>query len=55
LADVAFVDAAGIELLRELRSRRVILLNPTSLVAEQLKDAAPVAGRHKYPSTRKKS
>ena len=30
LADVAFVDAAGIELLKELRSRRVTLLNPTS-------------------------
>ena len=40
LADVAFVDAAGIELLKELRIRRVTLLNPSSLVAEQLKDAA---------------
>jgi anti-anti-sigma regulatory factor len=54
LADVAFVDAAGIELLKELRSRRVTLLNPTSLVAEQLKDATPVAGGRKYPSARNK-
>jgi len=37
LADVAFVDAAGIELLKELRTRLVVLLNPSSLVAEQLK------------------
>jgi hypothetical protein len=37
LADVSFADAAGIELLRELRIRMVTLLNPSSLVAEQLK------------------
>ena len=37
MADVSFVDAAGIELLKELRIRLVILLNPSSLVAEQLK------------------
>ena len=37
LADVSFVDAAGIELLKELRNRLVILLRPSSLVAEQLK------------------
>jgi anti-anti-sigma regulatory factor len=37
LADVSFVDAAGIELLKELRSRSVSLLSPSSLVAEQLK------------------
>jgi len=55
LADVAFVDAAGIELLKELRSRRVTLFNPTSFVAEQLKDAAPVAGARKYPDARNKS
>ena len=40
LADVAFVDAAGIELLKELKSRRVTLLNPTSFVTQQLKEAA---------------
>jgi hypothetical protein len=40
LADVAFVDAAGIELLKELKRRRVTLLNPTSFVAQQLQDAA---------------
>jgi len=37
LADVSFADVAGIELLRELRIRMVTLLNPSSLVAEQLK------------------
>jgi anti-anti-sigma regulatory factor len=37
LADVSFADAAGIELLKELRARVVILLSPSSLVAEQLK------------------
>jgi len=37
LADVSFVDAAGIELLREMRTRSVTLLSPSSLVAEQLK------------------
>ena len=37
LADVSFADAAGIELLKELRSRLVTLLSPSSLVAEQLK------------------
>ena len=37
LADVSFADAAGIELLKELRIRSVILLSPSSLVAEQLK------------------
>jgi anti-anti-sigma regulatory factor len=36
LADVSFADAAGIELLKELRIR-VTLLSPSSLVAEQLK------------------
>ncbi len=38
LADVSFVDPAGIEILKELRSRCVILLSPLSFVAEQLKD-----------------
>jgi hypothetical protein len=37
LADVSFADAAGIELLKELRTRSVTLLNPSSLVAEKLK------------------
>jgi hypothetical protein len=37
LADVSFADAAGIELLKELRIRLVSLVNPSSLVAEQLK------------------
>ena len=37
LADVSFADAAGIELLKELRMRSVTLLSPSSLVAEQLK------------------
>ena len=37
LADVSFADAAGIELLKELRNRLVTLLSPSSLVAEQLK------------------
>ena len=37
LADVSFADAAGIELLKELRIRFVTLLKPSSLVAEQLK------------------
>jgi hypothetical protein len=56
LADVAFVDAAGIELLKELRSRRVTLLNPTSLVVEQLKDAASSDGtRKRHPSPGNKS
>jgi ABC-type transporter Mla MlaB component len=37
LADVSFVDAAGIELLKELRMHCVTLLSPSSFVAEQLK------------------
>jgi anti-anti-sigma regulatory factor len=37
LADVSFADTAGIELLKELRTRVVILLGSSSLVAEQLK------------------
>jgi anti-anti-sigma regulatory factor len=39
LADVSFVDAAGIELLKQLRIRCVTLVSPSSFVAEQLKDA----------------
>ena len=41
LADVSFVDAAGIELLKELRSRCVTLLSPSPYVAEQLKAGKP--------------
>jgi anti-anti-sigma regulatory factor len=37
LADVSFVDAAGIELFKELRSCCVALLSPSPFVAEQLK------------------
>ena len=40
LADVSFVDPAGIELLKELRGRCVTLLSPSPFVAEQLKDVA---------------
>ena len=36
LADVSFADAAGIELLKELRIR-LVTLKPSSLLAEQLK------------------
>jgi hypothetical protein len=39
LADVSFVDPAGIELLKELRGRCVTLLSPSPFVAEQLKGA----------------
>jgi hypothetical protein len=37
LSDVSFADAAGIELLKELRNSRITLFSPSSLVAEQLK------------------
>lgn len=40
LADVSFVDAAGIELLKTLRSRCVTLLSPSPFVTEQLKGLA---------------
>lgn len=40
LADVSFVDASGIEFLKELRSRCVSLLSPSPFVAEQLKNQA---------------
>jgi anti-anti-sigma factor len=43
LAEVSFVDAAGIELLKELRSRCVTLVSLSPLVAEQLKDV-PTCG-----------
>jgi len=38
LADVSFVDADGVALLRNLRGRHVALLNPSPFVAEQLKE-----------------
>jgi anti-anti-sigma regulatory factor len=38
LADVSFVDAAGIVLLKELRSRGVGLMRANPFMAEQLKD-----------------
>ena len=41
LADVSFVDAAGVELLKELRSHCVTLLSPSPFVAEQLKTVTP--------------
>jgi ABC-type transporter Mla MlaB component len=44
LADVSFVDTAGVELLKELRRRCVTLLNPSSFVAEQLKGVASCDG-----------
>lgn len=37
LAEVSYVDSAGIELLKELKSRCVTLLSPSPLVLEQLK------------------
>jgi len=43
LADVSFIDAAGIELLKELRGRCVTLLSPSPFVAEQLKRVASCA------------
>jgi ABC-type transporter Mla MlaB component len=38
LSKVSLADAAGIALLKELRSRGADLIRPTSFVAEQLKD-----------------
>jgi ABC-type transporter Mla MlaB component len=38
LADVSFADAAGIVLLKELRSRGVGLMRTSPFMAEQLKD-----------------
>jgi ABC-type transporter Mla MlaB component len=42
LADVSFADAAGIVLLKELRSRGVGLVSTTPFMAEQLKDGASI-------------
>ncbi|HET6217043.1 MAG TPA: hypothetical protein VFE27_08490 [Acidobacteriaceae bacterium] len=38
LSDVSFADAAGIALLKELRSGGADLIRPTRFMAEQLKD-----------------
>ena len=40
LADVSFADAAGIVLLKELRSRGVGLVDANLFMTEQLKDGA---------------
>ena len=40
LSDISFVDASGIELLKELRDRRVILLSPSPFVASHLNKPA---------------
>jgi anti-anti-sigma regulatory factor len=40
LADVSFVDAAGIVLLKELRSRGVVFMRTNPFMAEQLKEGA---------------
>ena len=40
LADVSFADAAGIVLLKELRSRGVGLMRTNPFIAEQLKEGA---------------
>jgi hypothetical protein len=40
LADISFADAAGIALLRELRTRGVDLIRVTPYLAEQLKEGA---------------
>lgn len=40
LAEVSFTDAAGIELLKELRSRGVSLEHTNPFMADQLKDGA---------------
>jgi ABC-type transporter Mla MlaB component len=42
LADVSFADAAGIVLLKELRSRGVGLVSTNPFMAEQLKDGASI-------------
>jgi anti-anti-sigma factor len=36
LAGVSFIDAAGINLIRALRERRVLLANPSSFISEQI-------------------
>ena len=41
LSDVSFADAAGIALLKELRSLGADLIRPTPCMAEQLKSGPP--------------
>jgi len=36
LAGVSFIDAAGIDLVRALKERQVVLINPSSFIAEQI-------------------
>ena len=38
LGDISFADAAGVELLKELRNRGVSLVRTTPFLAEQLKE-----------------
>jgi ABC-type transporter Mla MlaB component len=40
LSDVSFADAAGIALLKELRSGGADLIRPTPFIAERLKDGS---------------
>jgi hypothetical protein len=49
LEDIAFADAAGIALLRELRGRGVDLMRATPFIAEGLKDLTFGEGAE-YPS-----
>ena len=44
VADVSFIDACGVALLRCLVSRQVAILNPSPFVAEQLKDSRAGCG-----------
>ena len=44
LADISFADAAGIELLKELRDRGAGLIRTTPFLAEQLKDGTSPVG-----------
>lgn len=40
LAEVLFIDSAGIELFRELAAQRVRFSNPSAFIAEQLKEVS---------------
>lgn len=40
LADVSFADVAGIDLLRDMRSRSVTILNPSPFLAIQIEGHA---------------
>ena len=41
LADVSFLDHEGIELIRHLRHRNVVLTNYSAFLAELLKEVVP--------------